>query len=147
MTGTKLFLLISTAFVLAACGTGQGGGGLFGTRFVDPDNVKSQSPYQLTQVEKKALETEVRKGIGFGNATYLRGRQRKITTKDGHLRIDLCAIMDLHRKTVFGGAPINYLVRAHFTKGQHKGMYVRVPSGVGTIAVRKDCKQHGLFPG
>ncbi len=147
MTGKKLCMLISTAFLLTACGSGKGGGGLLGTYFVEPGNIKSQSAYQLSAAERGALETEVRKGIGFGNATYMRGKARKVATKDGHQRVELCAVMDLHRKTLFGKTPITWLVRAQYPKGRHKGMYVRVTDGRDLIDLRKDCKRAGLFPG
>jgi len=70
-----------------------------------------------------------------------------VVTKDGNVRIELCAVMDLHRQTLFGKAPITWLVRAQYPKGQHKGMYVRVTVGRGLMDLRNDCKRAGLFPG
>ena len=138
-------IMLLATLVLAGCG---GGGGLLGTHFVQPENIKSKSAYQLTGTEKAAFLTEVRKGIGFSEATWLRGRQRKVVTKDGRVRIELCAVVDLHSKTLFGGRPITWLVRAQFPKGQHKGMYVRVPAEApGMMALRRECKRAGLFPG
>ncbi len=145
MPGKRKMVVVLTTLLLAGCG---GGGGLLGTHFVQPENIKNVSAYQLTAEEKKALETEVRKGIGFSKATWLRGRQRKVITRDGQVRIELCAIMDLHSRTLFGGTPITHPVRAQFSRGQHKGMYVRVPDrGAGIIELHRECNRADLFPG
>jgi len=40
MLAKRCMLILSTALLLAGCGSGNGGGGLLGTYFVEPGNIK-----------------------------------------------------------------------------------------------------------